>query len=132
MPNKFPAKMRLGVVHSNKPPYDWVELSIEDKTSGVIVAEVSIGIEDFGRLLAQQGIEGTVQLFDSLHLIGKTSETKTLEIEINGDDIPGSLAPYEVDGWKGSTRDAENTTHRTVKYLKDRRRIMTIGFHRYV
>jgi hypothetical protein len=118
--------------------YDYVQIEIEDKDSGIQFVRLQMGTEEFGMMVLGRGSRKCkVRLTESPNL-GKVAETKTVYLPINpGSDKPFNLnhsaaimaSGLEVDGWMAKT-DVHQNHHRT-KTTKDGTLYMTY-FHRYV
>jgi len=99
---------------------DYIRIALLDSKSSVEFLSVEISLENFAKCITgmancpvQFGIRATDK-------IGKQLEVKHEVIEVPDDHLmresPGeiekALAPYEVDGWKGRSRDALNFHNR--------------------
>lgn len=95
-------KINIGKVTSNKQPYTFMTLEIED-VNGCLITKCDIPIESFGYLISGTG--GINCEFDVMNVsnIGKTREVKDVNVECgiddNKDQILALAKEYEVDGW---------------------------------
>ena len=96
---------------------DSFTLVVTDKPSGVLVAEISFTKEQLATALLVQSFEADVVIVSPEHYpnIGRTSEHKTEIVECAWDSSIAekrkALEPFEVDGWKGSTKNIGNHHH---------------------
>lgn len=128
---KIPVNIRISKYTSNTRP-DGVKLSIEDKISGSIFIECDISMMAFAQMLTGSGGDAVGE-FLGVH-IGMVHEVKTEVVEVSGkgksygDEGPArkAIAPFEVDGWRGSVSGAMNHHRHTGgnKY--------SVGFSRFV
>lgn len=111
-----------------------VRIYVIDESSGCAVIEIDISHEQFGKAVTGRGdCECTMEL--TPENAGKKHEHKTEAVawkwsgHRNRDDDPtkdAALAPFEVDGWRGSRSDLGNH-HRQL-----RDGTYNVTFHRYV
>lgn len=52
MTQELDIEIRLSKCTSNRPPYDTMNITVEDKLSGIQFLEVELSIEQFGKLLS--------------------------------------------------------------------------------
>jgi len=118
-----------GIDHDN----EYVEIALIDSTSGIEFVSTRILMADFARAL--MGLSHVEMRFD-FHpsLVGKTYEHKTLIVPFERRYAKESerikiaaetLAPFEIDGWKGRVGDLFNG-HRYTKNGQ------SVTFTRYV
>lgn len=114
-------KIIVSNVTSNKG--DHVSIRIEDNASGIIVAELEMSHEQFGKMLASStNADCQIDYYPSDN-IGKRLEVKREIVpEINYDTTRNgnfvqayteAVSSYEVDGWKADTERGFNS-HRRV------------------
>jgi hypothetical protein len=115
-------EVRLGHVHSNGPEGDYVVIEIEDDVSGIRFLSLKIANKDTSKFFLHKATPCEVEL-QGLELIGCTREVKyefvprlkhARPYEHRDADAQDALAPFEVDGWKGSNSCYGNG-HRSAK-----------------
>lgn len=130
MSKKLKGKISLSRYTSNVRP-DGVTISLIDESSGVQCVEIEISIETLGYIIT--GLSHQECTFEwRPDFVGMIRENKTEIIPFTAtnyktrdQESAAALAPYEVDGWKGSITDMTNGHCRTPSGQR-------VGFRRFV
>lgn len=117
---------RIGISRASGPDGPYINIRVEDATSGVQFVDARMGLEDFGSVVTGTPRSCTMEVRGA-HLVGTHYEHKRVEIEVPQgigsyrpaeepleDRLQALLAPHEVAGWKGARNDLVNS-HRTVR-----------------
>lgn len=128
-------------VSISRPSYGngdkFIEVTIRDRISGCQIVEVKIPLEAFAEALTGLSEVPAEASWRVKNLL-KKHEVKQVKVPlIEGEDFPlgdarddyaaRACAPFEVDGWKASTKDFGNP-HRSTGYKEG----YNVTFHRYV
>ena len=137
-------KARLGLSRAGMGEDSYMRMEIEDKASGTRFAELEIPMEAFAFLVSGlHGIEADCEI-RGIENVGRIREVKTEEVPVTsameqwaacGDKvvISEALAPFEVDGWKGTAGDLFNHHKRIHKDDGTLRKpFQSVHFHRFV
>jgi len=124
----------------------YMQLTIQDKTSGVQFATIEIGMAQFAYLLSGlHGIECNIDV-RGLDLVGMTQEHKHEPVPVvkgldknDEDAIKATLIAFELDGWVANREDLFNH-HKYNKLPDDFPELagikfdhtQTVNFHRFV
>lgn len=109
-------------------------VSIRDKSSGLLVCEISIDPSLLGDFMSTRTTDCTVEVWPNTHLLGTRREGKTVcvpftpstyERKTSAEEAEAALKPYETDGWKGQADDLLNHHRATNNGF-------TVFFHRFV
>ena len=73
---KIKGKLTISRVHPNQGE-DWIEVTLDDKNSGIQFAEVRINLEEFSKAITGLGARPCEIEVGGLDLVGKKLETKT-------------------------------------------------------
>ena len=91
-----------------------VTITVEDETSGCIIVECDLTIEQFGDLISGLSFIPCKMEVNTSGNIGKKRENKTVDVSMPGTGVKNILSPkqiiakHEVDGWIGRPADLEN------------------------
>ena len=105
---------------------DYIEIEIEDNSSGIRFLSARIGYADFAKMLTGLGFIPCEFELRGLDNIGKTVERKTENVYIplrthplvmsdpaRRERAEAAIAKYEIDGWTGRVSNALNH-HRRI------------------
>lgn len=128
----LPGSIRMCRYHGTETG---VHIELLDEASGTIVTSVYLTTADFGS--AVTGMTAPCRFEMVSQVVGKVREVKDEIVPVKGKphysltdaDKDELLAPFEVDGWKGSRYDLGNS-HRLVGAHENRS--YKVGFVRYV
>jgi hypothetical protein len=118
-----------------------IYITVEDRDSHTLVAEVRMTPEAFGQAITNLavGYDGTVTyVHGDLSNVGKVRENKTMILPLEElktkkhsratkEEIIEFLKPYEVDGWRGRYADVLNSRNQD-----HRKGTVAVGFTRLV
>jgi hypothetical protein len=130
-------RLYFSSMHSSNAD-DVASIQVTDDVSGTSFLRIEMSMEDFAlSLLNHQDREIEFTLWCP-ERIGKKHERKTESVFVSVDpfkrdqkvEISDAIRPFEVDGWIGSRRDAEN--HHNVTKTLEHGFIAEVGFDRYV
>ena len=112
---KFDGKITISSV-GMRCDQSFIQITIEDKDSAVQLLKVEMDMASFARALT--GLAYVPMKYEpgAFQKIGKKMEHKTEEVHIpsvatdaaTDAGIVAALTEFEVDGWKGSPKDARN------------------------
>jgi hypothetical protein len=111
----------------------YIRIALEDRLSSIEFLEIEIPLEAFAEAVTGLAYTDCVFELRGLDKVGKRREHKHEMVPLpksyglTDEEIDAALAPFEVDGWKGSHYDAKNSRNYVHGSGKSR-----IGFVRYV
>jgi hypothetical protein len=110
----------------------YIRINVTEEASRVQFLELEVELADFAKALTGLGYQECDLELRRLDLLGKQLEIKTEVVprpkgwKVDESEVKRILAPFEVDGWLGCTRDLCNH-HNWVGQDK-----VSVVFHRYV
>ena len=131
---KINGKLTISRVHSTQSE-DWIEVFLEDESSGIQFADVHIGLEEFSKAITGLGSRPCEIEVRGLDLVGKKLETKIhtviFPIERTTKMTEDVFSRFEQDGWEARRSDIDNHHNRiwTDGLWNEKFRIV---FQRYV
>ena len=94
---------------------DYIEIQIEDSSSGILFLSAQIGYADFAKLLTGLGYMPCEFQLRGIENVGKTTERKTLDVYVPLGDhasrqqrAEAAVAEFEKNGWTGRISNAMN------------------------
>ena len=131
---KINSKLTISRVHPNRGA-DWIEVTLEDKSSGIQFAEVHISLEEFSKAITGLGALPCEIEVRGLDLIGKKLETKTCTVTFpagrTAEMTEDVFKMFEFDGWEARRSDMNNSHNRMWIDTVDLEKFK-ITFQRYV
>ena len=123
---------KISIVRSSSGRESWIEIEVGDAVSGCRLVDVKMELETFAEALFGRGYcECQLEYFDQCP-VGQRREVKTEVVDASGldwrkdtNEAERVLAPFEVDGWKGTVDDLYNHHRGPVNARR-------VGFVRFV
>ena len=131
-----PSRITISHAHSSDDPY--VEILIEDESSGVVAANIKIASAELMRALGSLAYRPCVVEWGAIDKVGMVREHKEEFVPFKLDfsskpnrdaDAIAALAPFETDGWTARQGDLGNM-HRYKK--QDGKTGFVVSFSRFV
>ena len=127
-------------IHTHKTD-DEVRIEVTDDKSGLRVVEIKLTRDNFAKALGKLAFIPCKFTMSDAKNIGKKREVKielvfipiyccTDDENMNDKRIREQFAPFEVDGWVGDIRSAQN--HHNVDKYDDNGKYYNVTFSRYV
>lgn len=112
-------------------------ITVQDGTSRARVIELRFDFLEFANAALRSRASGTcAYTLRGLHLAGKMLDSKVEEVPVDRmalmrEDAPAAafLAPFEIDGWKGTAEDLTNYNRASQK---DRANAANVRFFRHI
>lgn len=116
MMKKLPAKIDI-----TKNSNDAVHIRATDQSSGLMMFELEMSLEEFGKGLFSLGARpGVVEIYEKYDTWGLVHECKTERVRVESthdkkewiNRVNAAVAPLEVDGWQCDEYSKEFNSHK--------------------
>lgn len=116
---------------------DYIEIQIEDSSSGIHFLSARIGYADFAKLLTGQGYMPCEFELRGIENVGKVTEIKTESVYVPRGDYTSrqqraetAVAEFEENGWTGRVSNAMNQHNRISGNAEGE--WYTVSYYRFV